>query len=303
MVKFPKLKKKKGQEVASFASPTPPAATESPPSSAKSSADAGSRGDTGKEREARQRERAERRRQREKRNEEIRSEHSSKATKKSNKNDKPKLTQEEQDARDAKLGCCTRFAQILVKIIHFVDAAIGLTFLIYGGLMYERFDDPAMEAIIGSLTYGSILLFTSLMGFVGFSFKACKRCGLAMSAWTAPFIGFFYLFVIIALAGDTDTYFNYLNDHKEEMYLDDEEIAMLRNLLPFFYIVMAVFTLIEICRFFVLRQLRERLIQYDAANSRIVSSHLSSSRASSHHSVSNRSNLTEPLLSDGPNVV
>lgn len=302
MVKFPKLKKKNAQEEVPSASPTPPSATMST-SSVKSSSGAGSRGGTDEEREARQRERAERRRQREKRNKEIRSEHSSKATKKSSKSDKPKLTQEERDARDAKLGCCTRFTQILVKIIHFVDAAIGLTFIIYGGLMYESFDDPAMEAIIVSLTYGSILLFTSLMGVIGFSFQACNRCGLALSAWTAPFIGFFYLFVIIALAGDTETYFNYLNDHKDVMYLDDAEIAMLKNLLPFFYIVLAAFTLIEICRFFVLRKLRARLIQYDAANRRIVSSHLSSSNASSHRSESNRSNLTEPLLNDGPNVV
>lgn len=192
-------------------------------------------------REARQKEREERNRQRDKR---LADAQAAKQPKKGKGTTRPKLSQEEQDARDAKLGCCHHFQKTLVKLVHVIDALIGLTFLVYGALIHA-FEDPALEASISSMAFGATMLFASAVGAVGFFTRFCWRFGLILSAYTAPFIALFYIFVIVALALSGDIYFDYLNEHKDVMYLDDNEIAVIKEILPFFYIALASLAVIE----------------------------------------------------------
>lgn len=161
---------------------------------------------------------------------------------------KRQLSQEEQDAKDVKIGCCYKLGQLLVKTIHLIDGAIGLTFIVYGSLIMTQFDDPAMEAAITSLTFGCIMLFSSLMGVIGFSTKVCKRCGLLVSAYTAPLIVLFYFFVIISVLASPDTIFQYLIDHMSVIYMNAAQIQTLKNLLPLFYIIIASLALVEVMR-------------------------------------------------------
>jgi len=153
---------------------------------------------------------------------------------KSSKTSKTILTQEEQDEADVKMGCCYTFGGILVKSIHLIDGLIGLIFVVYGSLIMTQFVNPAMVAAIACLTFGSVLLFASIMGGIGFTTKVCKRIGLALSAYMAPCVSFIYLVAIIALLADPDTFFAYLTEQKDVLYLSSAEIATLKNLLPFF---------------------------------------------------------------------
>lgn len=257
----------------------------------------------------REAQRAEREERRKKRDGRLADESAKKTSSKSKKkSSKPKLSQEEQDAKDAKLGWCAKFGIFMVKLVHFIDGAIGLTFLIYGGLMLTEFENPAMEAVIASLTFGSVLLCTAIMGVIGFTTHHCKRIGLAISGYTAPLIAFFYIFVIIALLTSSGMYFDYLTENKDVMYLNDAEILILKQILPFFYIAMASLAAIEITRFFTLRKIRHKLLAKDAATKRITESHVSSSSRSNNSSKkssssrsskrggSNQSKLTEPLI-------
>jgi len=199
-----------------------------------------------KEREEKKRQRDERRKQRDQRLADSKTtKESSSKTKK--KKSKPKLTQEEQDEKDAKLGCCHYFQEILVKIVHVIDAVIGLTFLIYG-ILINNFENPAIDAVISCMAFGATMLFTSIMGAIGFYTKLCWRVGLLFSAYTAVLIAFFYTFIIIALLGGKDIYFDYLKENKSVMYLDDNEIAILQQILPFFYIALASLAAIETVR-------------------------------------------------------
>lgn len=281
-------KKKKSSEKASEGGVSPLMADE--PKSSSSS----SRLKKDEQRESERKERAERRKKRDNRLEESKA--SKKSSSKSKKKSKPKLSQEEQDVKDANLTCCHKFQQFLVKLVHVIDALIGGTFVIYGSLIMTQFENPAMEAVITTLTFGSTMLFTSIMGVIGFYSRVCLRVGLVMSAYTAPFIAFFYIFVIIAMLASPGTYFTYLTEHKDVLYLDDAELLILHQLLPFFYIVLASLAAIEICRFLVLRNIRSTLLRFDAASKRISASHRSSKN--SDRTGSNRSNITEPLLVD-----
>lgn len=169
----------------------------------------------------------------------------SKSSKKSNKTE---LSQVEQDGRDVKLGCCHIFGGLLIKAIHVIDALLGILLLTYGSLIITKFAKPAMAISVICLTLGSVLLLAAIMGFVGFQYKVCKRVGLALSAYMAPFIAFFYLIIVIAVLAATDKFFNYLRLHKDVLYLSATQIKSSRDLLPLFYIVLLVLAVLEMSR-------------------------------------------------------
>ncbi|KAL7451038.1 hypothetical protein ACHAWC_002884, partial [Mediolabrus comicus] len=207
-----------------------------------------------------------------------------------------KISKEEQDKRDSKLGCCHHFVRFLVKFIHFIDALIGLAALGYGFFILFGFSEPAMAAVITCLTFGSLMLFTSIMGAIGFFTSVCRRCGLTLSAWSAPFIAFFYILIIVALLGSPDVYFDYLTKNQSVLYLTDEIIQSMKRLMPVLYIVCACLAVVETCRFCVLRKLRRDLLRYDDANRHIAE------RSKQYEQDSKRTNLTVPLLDDDSTI-
>jgi hypothetical protein len=129
-----------------------------------------------------------------------------------------------------------------------IDALLGILLLTYGSLIITKFAKPAMAIAVICLTLGSVLLLAAIMGFIGFHYKVCKRVGLALSAYMAPFIAFFYLIIVIAVLAATDKFFNYLRLHKDVLYLSATQIKSLRDLLPLFYIVLLVLAVLEMSR-------------------------------------------------------
>jgi len=170
---------------------------------------------------------------------------SGKSSKKSNKTE---LSQVERDGRDVKLGCCHIFGGLLIKAIHVIDALLGILLLTYGSLIITKFAKPAMAISVICLTLGSVLLLAAIMGFVGFHYKVCKRVGLALSAYMAPFIAFFYLIIVVAVLAATDKFFNYLRLHKDVLFISATQIKSSRDLLPLFYIVLLVLAVLEMSR-------------------------------------------------------
>jgi hypothetical protein len=156
-----------------------------------------------------------------------------------------RFTQMENDAKNVGLGPCTRFGLFLVKAIHIFDATIGLFFVVYGSLILSQFDDPAIEAAITSLVFGIFMIISSTMGVIGFTTKCCNRLGLLLSAYTAPFIIWFYAFVISSALVAQDVHLDYLTEHMSVMYLNADRIQLMVNLLPLIYIIMSSLALVE----------------------------------------------------------
>lgn len=190
-------------------------------------------------------ERAKRRAKRDKR---LADSEASKKKEEAERNKKLKSNKAEQDAKDSQLGCCHKFGQFLVKTIHFIDAIIGIIFIVYGFLLLFNFDEPAMEAVITSLTFGWSMFVISVVGVIGFMTKVCSRCGMALSAYMAPFIAIFYVVIILVLLTKPEDYFDYLEDNADKMYLNDAEIATLRGLVPLFCIILGCLAGVEIAR-------------------------------------------------------
>lgn len=180
---------------------------------------------------------------------------------------KAREKREQQEAKDAEWDRCEQCQVLLVKAVHVFDSLIGLVFVIYGSLIATMFEAPAVAAVVTTLTYGSALLFASLMGVVGFFSDRCRRIGLAISAYTAPLVACFYLLVLVLefVSSATDVFWEYLTDNQDVLYLHDGEIQVLQQMAPFFYIVLASLTGIEVCRFLLLRHVRHKLLVFDEA--------------------------------------
>ena len=100
-------------------------------------------------------------------------------------------------------------------------------------------------AAITSLVFGSVMMCSSFMGVIGFTTKRCNRRGLLVSAYTAPFIAWFYMFVITSTIFAQDVYLEYLMEHMSVMYLNDARIQTIKNLLPLLYVVLASLVVVE----------------------------------------------------------
>ena len=219
----------------------------------------------------------------------------------------------EQEAKDARWGRIQRCQTVLVKAVHVIDALVGLVCLIYGALIATR-PEPATAAVAATLTFGSLLLIAAAMGAVGFYSPRCQRVGLAVSAYTAPLVASLYIFLLILVfdKAAVDAFFAYLTEHATALYLGEAEIDILRKMMPFFYIVLAVLAAVELCRFLLLRHLREKLLKFDAANTKNKSAKGTSakgkstkgkgksggSRSATKGQGSSRSVLTAPLLDE-----
>ena len=152
--------------------------------------------DRSSRRDAKMKERTERRKKRDKRLADSNASRQASAASSSREKSKPKLSQAEQDVIDSKLGCCYHTGQFLVKVIHLIDALIGSVFIVYGFLIYFNFENPAIEAVITSLSFGWSMFLISMFGIIGFATKVCHRVGLVISAYLAPFIALWYICLI-----------------------------------------------------------------------------------------------------------
>ncbi len=156
-----------------------------------------------------------------------------------------RLSQMEDDAKDVDFGNCTRCGQLLIKTIHLTDATIGLLFVVYGSLIMTQFDSPAIMVGTTSLIFGSVMVMSSFMGVIGFTTKRCNRRGLLVSAYTAPFIVWFYTFVITSTIVAHDVHLEYLTEHMSVLYLNAARIQTIEHLLPLFYVVLASLAVVE----------------------------------------------------------
>lgn len=188
-----------------------------------------------------------------------------------------------------KAGRCSKCLGHLIKGLHVIDASMGIAMIVYGSLLCTQFDEPAMAAVLVCLLMGGIHVATSAFAIVSYATKRCSRCGLLVSAYTAPYIAMLHLTMIIALLFDSSGFFQYLNDHKEVMYLGENVVENMKRLMPLVYTVLSILTLLESLRLFVLKDVQKQLICRDTEENLIPTS--------GYNTVSSVNNtLTEALL-------
>mmetsp|Transcript_32546 Transcript_32546/g.68448 ORF Transcript_32546/g.68448 Transcript_32546/m.68448 type:complete len:238 (+) Transcript_32546:166-879(+) len=145
-------------------------------------------------------------------------------------------------------GCCRKTIEFLVKTLQVIDASFGIALIVYGSLICTQFEEPAMAAVVFCLILGTIHLLTSVLGIISLFVKGCSRFGLLISAYSGPYISLVYSTMLISLLADSSGFLQYLDDHKEVMYLGSNVAENCRKLLPLFYTILIALGLLEASR-------------------------------------------------------
>lgn len=202
-------------------------------------------------------------------------------------------------------NCCSKLIEYTIKSLFVIDICIGIILIIYGSLILTQFDKEsvAMAAVIFSLLFGSIHFTTSVFGCISLFWKGCKRNGLVLVGYVGPYVALVYFTIVIALLADTSGFLQYLDDHKEVMYLGDNVVENTKRLMPLIYVVLIVLGILEASRFCVLIKLQKRLVENDANGSLIPRSTRDDTTMGGGSSVvSGNRSLTEALLEDSSSV-
>jgi len=161
--------------------------------------------------------------------------------------------------------CGGRLMECLVaRILHVVDISIGIALLVYGSLLCTQFtgQSTAMAAVLFCLMLGTIHLAASLLGVLSLFTRGCSRFGLLVSGFVGPYLALVYATMLISLIFNEDGFVQYLDDHKEVMFLGQNVADNVRKLMPLFYTILSVLGLLEAVRFSVLLKLRANLLRH-----------------------------------------
>jgi len=170
---------------------------------------------------------------------------------------------------NSQTGCCRRLLQHVVKALHVVDISIGIALLVYGSLLCTQFQTTAMAAVVFCLTLGTIHMVTSSLGAFSFFARGCSRFGLRVSGYIGPYLALVYVTLLIALLFDEDGFVQYLDDHKEVMYLGTNVANNVKQLMPLVYSVLIVLGLLEASRCSAVLKIQESFLRHDAEESLI----------------------------------
>jgi len=190
------------------------------------------------------------------------------------------------------VGCCQRFLEFLIKLLHVIDFAASIALIVYGSLMDTQFENPAMAAVAFCLILGTLHLITSLLGIISYVSSSCRRIGLVASAFFGPYMAVTYLIMVVALAITSSGFYQYLEDNKDVMYVKDVENV--ERLMPLIEALLVCLSFLETARFCVVYKIKARLAQHDSNDILIPSS----SPYGRSEAASPNASMTEALLED-----
>lgn len=168
-----------------------------------------------------------------------------------------------QRTANEELGCCFSFLSWCVYLIHFTDFFFGLGILIYG-LMISATLTGAETIPVLFIIGGLLLIASSSFGFLGKKTDMCKRVGLLISSYLAVPIAISEVAIGFIVVIGKDTIKDFMNDNKEDLYMTKDSINSFGDSVGVIFAVCIICAFIEFCRFYMLRKIRDDLLEYDA---------------------------------------
>ena len=148
--------------------------------------------------------------------------------------------------------CTTQIHQknwtCVVAIIHILDAVLGTVALVYGSLLLKKFDQPAVELAVTCVIYGIIGLSASLIGAMSYLSSDFNRIGLSVSGFSALLLSFLYVALSLYFIFGAQSFFAYLDCHKNVIFLDGSRMDSVHVLVYLCYILLPVIALLEVVR-------------------------------------------------------
>lgn len=148
-----------------------------------------------------------------------------------------------------------------VRVLHLIDVITGALCIAYGATLHIN----KKYATYGSyfVYFGSLLVFSSFIGYVGFKSPVFKRIGLRVSAYMGVVIGILDVGIGITLVTEKNSLTNTLNKHNDDFDLTKTQVKNLEKAFIPIVILCFFFAALEFARFYCLRKLRSDLVSIE----------------------------------------
>lgn len=161
------------------------------------------------------------------------------------------------------MSCIHHTLQIICNILHIGLMVSGLFIFIYGIMI--SFHKPDPQKAMGSILelYASALLLASILGIYGTYRTSCRRIPLQISYRLVPAISILNIAIILILIIEKHSFLRYLDEKQEELFLSSEDVQYIKVHFNIIYHILILFTVLEMGRFYVTRQLWKHCQQLD----------------------------------------
>ena len=144
----------------------------------------------------------------------------------------------ESSGGDEHLGGC-KCHSCTIGALHAIDAGLGISCLVYGGMVHVA------EVTVASISYGLVLLLGSLSGAAGYYSRSCNGCGFQASAVAGLLVGISYIAAFVGILVSWDSFITFLDDSYEELLLNEGSVRKINRLKVLFAIIFAVLACLE----------------------------------------------------------
>ena len=128
--------------------------------------------------------------------------------------------------------------------VHTVDIGLGVTSVVYGGLVHVT------TAMAATISYGLVLLLGALAGAIGYFSGCCSRRGLRVSAIAGFLTSILNIGIIIAILVPLswELFVGFLSENYEHLMLSEDSVKTIQGLKIPLAVIFAVLAIMEALR-------------------------------------------------------
>lgn len=128
--------------------------------------------------------------------------------------------------------------------VHALDIGLGVTSVVYGGLVHVT------AVMAATISYGLVLLLGALAGIIGYFSGSCSRSGLGVSAISGLLAGILNagIFIAILVPASWELFVGFLNENYEHLLLSEDSVKTIQGLKIPLVVISAVLAGLEVLR-------------------------------------------------------
>ena len=139
-------------------------------------------------------------------------------------------------------GMGNNVASYTVGFLHTIDIGLGVTSVVYGGLV------RVTAVMAATISYGLLLILGSLAGAIGYFSGCCSRRGLGVSAIAGFLTSILNIGTFIAILVSWESFIGFLNENYEHLKLSEDSVKTIQGLKIPLAVIFVVLAGLEVLR-------------------------------------------------------
>ena len=158
-------------------------------------------------------------------------------------------------------SCQLTTLRSVVRLLHVLDALVGLLFIVYGILLVHH--KSVLLAMSFSVAVGTLLLFRAAVGTASIHSDLLLRCGLQVSATVCPVLALLWGTLSVTLMFNHSVVLEYLQEHETALHLSGKFLSWLQAHRHALWVTLLVSSVLEVIRWRMVKRLQKLLLQVD----------------------------------------